>query len=190
MVGGSPVNSTAIQLIWQTPDNIGGARVDNYTVSYQAGNGQTISITVSGQATSYTVGNLEPGTEYTFTVSAVNRLGQSTVAMTMVTTLGIIGDHLDLCYVYLLWTASWVHVYGLLSVCYCCQASVAIQLSHLGPYSLLPGNNPFWGMYGRTFLCFKFVLYDCFFVFALSSLSAQVPVPRNQRHSQLVPSLA
>jgi len=88
MVGGSPVNSTAIRLSWQTPDNIGGARVDNYTVSYQAGNGQTISITISGQATSYTVGNLEPGTEYTFTVSAVNRLGQSTVAMTMVTTPG------------------------------------------------------------------------------------------------------
>lgn len=55
-----------------------------------------------------------------------------------------VGDHLDLCFVCLLWAVSWVHVYGLLSVCYCCQASVAIRLSHLGPFSLLPGNNPFW----------------------------------------------
>ena len=88
MVGGSPVNSTAIRLIWQAPDNSGGIGVDNYNVSYQAGNGRTISITVSGQTTSYTVGNLEPGTEYTFTVSAVNRLGPSTVARTTVTTPG------------------------------------------------------------------------------------------------------
>lgn len=69
----------SVQLTWQAPQ--GGGAVTTYTITSQPS-----SSTVQSTTTSATVGNLAPGTSYTFDVTASNSAGSSSAATATATT--------------------------------------------------------------------------------------------------------
>ena len=83
-VAGQALNSTAVQLTWDAPANSGGMEVTAYVVSYQL----VDDIFLRDQTFSFIVENLEPGIEYTFSVSAQSSQGRCTMANITITTTG------------------------------------------------------------------------------------------------------
>lgn len=83
-VAGQALNSTAVQLTWDAPTNSGGMQVTAYIVTYQLGG----DLFLHNQTFSSIVGNLEPGIEYTFSVSAQSSQGRCAMANITVTTPG------------------------------------------------------------------------------------------------------
>ena len=72
----STSDGTGVVLSWEAPDD-GGAAIDGYHIGGDGGSGTPGSIVLleDGEAKSYTDSGLTPGTTYTYTIQARNRIG-------------------------------------------------------------------------------------------------------------------
>ncbi|WP_243226804.1 fibronectin type III domain-containing protein [Microbacterium sp. CIAB417] len=72
---GYPLVPGAVNLVWTAPLSDGGSPITSYVVRAYPAEGSPLSYTTTG--TMATMGGLEPGKAYTFTVAAVNAVGSS-----------------------------------------------------------------------------------------------------------------
>lgn len=68
------INSTAVQLTWVAPNNMGPNEITGYSLSYQTAVGQVIPVDldIGPDQRSFVVTDLEPGRTFTFRLSAKN----------------------------------------------------------------------------------------------------------------------
>lgn len=77
---------TEVALSWTAPKSDGGSAITDYVVQYVAGKTTQTANVGSSKATSYIVTGLTNGTEYTFSVAAINSVGAGTYSSTQTAT--------------------------------------------------------------------------------------------------------
>ena len=87
---GAAPGTGQVKLTWTAPLNTGGLPITGYDIVYKPiGSSSNIVTSVSAYPTSFTAQNLTNGTEYSFTISARNALGQG-VQTTIQTTPALV----------------------------------------------------------------------------------------------------
>jgi Down syndrome cell adhesion molecule len=76
---GTATSHTSASLHWHLSDT-GGAPIKNYLLTYRRHFDEWHEITIDRRSTSYTLENLQCGTEYEFTIAAFNKIGSGSAS--------------------------------------------------------------------------------------------------------------
>lgn len=79
---GTATSHSSATLHWHLADS-GGAPIKNYLLTYRRQFGEWHEITIDRRSNSYTLENLQCGTEYEFTIAAFNKIGSGSVSETL-----------------------------------------------------------------------------------------------------------